>query len=399
MQGARHPAAGRASPTPATRIAKEALPVLKDLGIKFARRGGARSIPYKEGRGFAYEPGLDHPLLVPVAGDARPAWTLDDFKRAVAQAKHGKIAVLQFHGVPDTAHDWVNTTKEQFEAYMKYLADEKFTVIAMRDLAKYVDPAVVPNDPFGVIEDRKKLIEAKRDGDERPAGEGRRRAAVLAGEHAASSPLRTGRDGRRARADRRRGDRGREAARDRAEQRPSGRPAIRCSCCRTPAAGTRASASATARSARSARPRSSVFAPWADGGYAVADVPEAVWFEPDGKPRAALPRAHARPDHLGQAEGRRSTPLEWTRNADGSLALERTLPNKVTLAAKVMPGKDGVRMEFRVTNGSAEKLTGLRVQMCVMLAGLTGFDDADQRQQGVRRRRSPRARTRPASAG
>src|SRR6185369_14173722 len=24
----------------------------------------------------------------------------------------------------------------------------------------------------------------------------------------------------------------------------------------------------------------SVFAPWSDGGYVVADVPEAVWFEP-----------------------------------------------------------------------------------------------------------------------
>lgn len=31
-------------------------------------------------------------------------------------------------------------------------------------------------------------------------------------------------------------------------------------------------------------------------------------------------------------------------------------------------------MEFRVTNGSANTLTGLRVQMCVMLAGLRGFD-------------------------
>ena len=48
--------------------------------------------------------------------------------------------------------------------------------------------------------------------------------------------------------------------------------------------------------------------------------------------------------------------------------------NKVTLAAFITPGKDGVRMEFRVTNGGAEKLTGLRVQMCVMLASLTGFD-------------------------
>jgi hypothetical protein len=82
----------------------------------------------------------------PHPGPARPGWTLDDFKAAVAQAKHGRIAVLQFHGVPDTAHDWVNSTRKQFESYMKYLADNKFTVIALRDLAKCVDPAVNPND-------------------------------------------------------------------------------------------------------------------------------------------------------------------------------------------------------------------------------------------------------------
>src|SRR5262245_34714138 len=35
----------------------------------------------------------------------------------------------------------------------------------------------------------------------------------------------------------------------------------------------------------------SVFAPWADGGYVVADVPEAVWFEPAGK-RELLYLAH-----------------------------------------------------------------------------------------------------------
>ena len=57
---------------PGNAITKDALPVLKDLGITFARRGGAPEYPYKEGRGFAYEPGLDHPLLVPTAGDARP---------------------------------------------------------------------------------------------------------------------------------------------------------------------------------------------------------------------------------------------------------------------------------------------------------------------------------------
>lgn len=69
------------------------------------------------------------------SADGRPA-NLDDFKKAVDQAKDGKIAVLQFRGVPDTAHDWVNTNQEQFEGYLKYLADHRFRVIALRDLAK-----------------------------------------------------------------------------------------------------------------------------------------------------------------------------------------------------------------------------------------------------------------------
>jgi hypothetical protein len=143
---------------PGNAITKNALPILKDLGIKFARRGGSPEFPYKEGRGFAFEPGLDHPLLVPSAGDARPGWTLEDFKRAVAQAKHGKIAVLQFHGVPDTAHNWVTTSKEQFEGYLKYLADNKFQVIALRDLSRYVDEQIVPTNPWGVIEDRQRQL-------------------------------------------------------------------------------------------------------------------------------------------------------------------------------------------------------------------------------------------------
>jgi peptidoglycan/xylan/chitin deacetylase (PgdA/CDA1 family) len=149
---------------PGNAIHRDALSVLKAHGIKFARRGGGPEYPYKEGRGFAFEPGLDHPLLIPSAGDARPAWGLDDFKRAVAQARHGKVAVLQFHGVPDTAHGWVTTTREQFEGYMKYLADNGFKVIALRDLANYVDPARGPSDLWAVIEARKKLLAGKRDG-------------------------------------------------------------------------------------------------------------------------------------------------------------------------------------------------------------------------------------------
>ncbi|AMV24930.1 Polysaccharide deacetylase [Gemmata sp. SH-PL17] len=359
---------------PGNAITKDALPVLKDLGIKFARRGGAPEHPYKDGRGFAYEPGLDHPLLVPTAGDARPNWTLDDLKIAVAQAKHGKIAVLQFHGVPDTAHDWVTTKKEQFEAFVKYLADEKFTVIAMRDLAKFVDPEVAPSDPFGVIEDRKKLVEAKRDGS---AGRSTKSddelrywldnalvqhrftateagaALDLTADEVTAAAKRLGID---------------------PTKRPERKPGDTLVVLpypggRHPRTGFRDGAIRPQRETKV-----SAFAPWSDGGYAVADVPEAVWFEPTPKKPELLYLAHTHVPTTWDRQKIALAPLEWTRSKDGALALERPLPNKVTLGSKVVPGRDGVRMEFRVTNGTDQTLTGLRVQMCVMLAGLTGFD-------------------------
>jgi peptidoglycan/xylan/chitin deacetylase (PgdA/CDA1 family) len=156
---------------PGNVLDKDVLPILHGLGIKFARRGGAPEYPYDKGRGCAYEPGLDHPLLIPSAGDGRPGWTLDDFRRAVSQAKGGKIAVIQLHGVPDTAHSWVNTPTPLFESYVQYLADNGYRVVALRDLARYVDPNVVPSNPWGVIEDRKRLLSSGRNrSNSRPAG-------------------------------------------------------------------------------------------------------------------------------------------------------------------------------------------------------------------------------------
>jgi peptidoglycan/xylan/chitin deacetylase (PgdA/CDA1 family) len=261
---------------PGNAITKVAPPVLKDLGIRFARRGGAPEHPYKDGRGFAYEPGLDHPLLVPSAGDARPGWTLDDFKAAVAQARHGRVAVLQFHGVPDTAHDWVSTPKDRFEAYMKYLADNRYTVIALRDLARYVDPDVAPADPFGVVEDRKRLLAANRDGgNARPAKDdadlrywlenslARHRftpaeagaALGLTADEVTAAAKRLGIDPTRG------------------PGRAAGDPLLVLPYPggRHPRVGFRDGAIRPQRETKA-----SVFAPWADGGYAVADVPEAV---------------------------------------------------------------------------------------------------------------------------
>ncbi len=140
---------------PGNGIVPGALPILKELGIRFARRGGAPEHPYDWGRGFAFQPGADHPLLVPSAGDARPDWTLEDFSRAANQARNGRIAVFQFHGVPDREHPWVHTRPERFETFMAYLHTNQFKVIALRDLARYVDPEQVPGDPLAIIDKRK----------------------------------------------------------------------------------------------------------------------------------------------------------------------------------------------------------------------------------------------------
>ena len=132
-----------------------AFAILQQHGIQFARRGGAPEYPYEEGRGFAFETGSDHPLLLPSAGDARPKWAIQDLIRTAEQARDGRIAILQFHGVPDTAHDWVSSSQQNFEAYLKYLHLEKYKVIALKDLQEYVDPQIVPEDPNAIIDARK----------------------------------------------------------------------------------------------------------------------------------------------------------------------------------------------------------------------------------------------------
>lgn len=154
---------GIAKPTsfawPGNSLDLNALPILRMHGIRFARRGGAPEYPYDKGKGFAYEPGQDDPLLIPSAGDARPNWQLSNFVAAVEQARNGKIAVIQFHGVPEGEHPWVHTPLERFEEYMKYLHKHNYKVVALRDLAKYADYEQTVPDPKAIIETRKKTLE------------------------------------------------------------------------------------------------------------------------------------------------------------------------------------------------------------------------------------------------
>lgn len=113
----------------------------------------------------------------------------------------------------------------------------------------------------------------------------------------------------------------------------------------------------------------SVFLPWDSSSYVVQDLPEAIFSN-----LGLTYLAHTHIPTIWSQKGVVLPPLEWKRNADGSLESERVLPNQIAFGAKVTPGADVVRMELWLRNGTDKPLTGLRVQNCLMLKGAAGFN-------------------------
>lgn len=115
---------------------------LREAGVVWARCGTRldQRGPSREQIGLAYDPSVHPPLLIPSAGIPAPGYTFESFVTSVSMARDGKVAVIQFHGVPEGEHPWVDVKREGFEAFMNYLHEHDFTVIALRDLARYVAP-------------------------------------------------------------------------------------------------------------------------------------------------------------------------------------------------------------------------------------------------------------------
>lgn len=113
----------------------------------------------------------------------------------------------------------------------------------------------------------------------------------------------------------------------------------------------------------------SVFTPWDETNYVVVDVPEAIFSN-----LGLTYLAHTHIPTIWSQQGKDLPRLEWNRRPNGALDSERALPNGIVFGAKAVPGPAAVRMELWLRNGTPEKLTGLRVQNCVMLKAAPGFN-------------------------
>lgn len=114
----------------------------------------------------------------------------------------------------------------------------------------------------------------------------------------------------------------------------------------------------------------SVFTPWDEASYVVADVPEALWSN-----LGLTYLAHTHVPTVWSKANVTLEPQEWAWNDAGTLEMARKLPNGIEFGTKVVPGKDAVRMEMWLKNGSDKSLSDLRVQNCVMLKGAEGFQE------------------------
>jgi hypothetical protein len=112
----------------------------------------------------------------------------------------------------------------------------------------------------------------------------------------------------------------------------------------------------------------SIFSPWDQTGYVVVDLPEAIFSN-----LGLTYLAHTHIPTIWDAKNVWVENIDWERRSDGSLSRRQRLPNQITFGASVQPSAGKVEMELWLRNDSAKILTGLRTQICVMLAGAPEF--------------------------
>ena len=121
----------------------------------------------------------------------------------------------------------------------------------------------------------------------------------------------------------------------------------------------------------------SIFPPWRDGGYAVVDLPEAIFSN-----LGLTYLAHQHIPTIWTEKSIELEKLEW-KGQGGGLEFTRTLPNGIAFGSRVSKQGEAVAMEMWLRNGTDAPLTGLRSQVCVMMKGLVGFNAQRRRDEVV----------------
>jgi len=111
-------------------VAWNICPELTANGYTFGRGGHERP----------YRPTVDNPFDVP-SFTIRDGPPVEAFIKQAQMACQGRVVVYCFHGVPDLEHTGVSLAPATFKTMMQYLKDNHYQVIAMRDMASYIDPA------------------------------------------------------------------------------------------------------------------------------------------------------------------------------------------------------------------------------------------------------------------
>ncbi len=114
--------------------------------------------------------------------------------------------------------------------------------------------------------------------------------------------------------------------------------------------------------------KASAFAPWDDTSCAVIDLPEAIFSN-----LGLIYLAHTHVPTIWDEQHRQIDNVDWERHPNGELTSTWHLPNKISFGARIVPQKNAADLELWLENGTDETLTGLRTQICVMLKGMAGF--------------------------
>ena len=128
-----------------------------------------------------------------------------------------------------------------------------------------------------------------------------------------------------------------------------------------------------------------MFLPWESSGYAVVDVPEAVFSN-----LGLTYLAHTHIPSIWDAQNLWLDNIDWKREPN-RLSNSRTLPNQVAYGMRLTPTANEVEMELWLKNDSAQALSGLRVQVCVMLKGTPEFSRQTISEQALHRSNCCRA--------